>query len=269
MNESPRSLRTVRNYNEVTAFRPFDRYPMPISGVTWLPLSFDAGTQQGTYFLRLAPNSHPYPHDHANGEEFLLLHGQLIDESGNRFQEGDFVVCEPNAQRRSVSPDGAVLAVFIRGATRKVEAPPPIGLTSPLSRNFRHAEHYIPFARYGSPIPNVTWYPLTMDDSTGVGSYFSLYQKGASSIAHEHIGFEEFLVLEGKFIDNDGSVFGRGDFITYEPGSRHFSYAPDYALLAVFMGATNRQLREEELDELRASTGSANTSCDVAPSKAT
>jgi len=251
MSETCMSLRSVRNYNDVAAFRPFDRYDQPAPGASWLPLSFDAATGQGTYFLRLEPGGAPFAHDHDNLEEFLVLEGELIDESANRYGEGDFVVFEPNARHESVSPDGAVLAVFMRGATRRIVAPELLSLTRPLIRNIHDSEHYVPFSRYGQPAPNVTWYPLTMDDSTGVGSYFSSYNRTATSVPHEHPGFEEFLIVEGEFVDYDGTVFRKGDFITYAPGSRHFSYAPDYALLAVFMGALNRQLDAEESQPLK------------------
>lgn len=259
MSENDMSLRCVRNYNDVAAFRPFDRYDRVTPDVSWLPLNFDAALNQGTYFLRVPPNGQPFPHDHKGHEEFLVLQGELVDESGTRYREGDFVVFEPNARHESTSPAGAVLVVFIRGSTRGLVTPELLSLARPLIRNVHDAKHYVPFSVYGIRSPNVTWLPLTMDCNTGLGSYFATYNQTARSFPHEHPSIEQFLIVEGTFVDYDGTVFNKGDFVTYAPGSRHFSYSPDYAILAVFMSAENRRLSEEEsrpLEErFRESTG--------------
>ena len=41
------------------------------------------------------------------------------------------------------------------------------------------------------------------------------------TIAHDHAGMEEFLVLEGDLVDSDGTTFGPGDFVSYEAGTHH------------------------------------------------
>ena len=38
---------------------------------------------------------------------------------------------------------------------------------------------------------------------------------GAKSLPHEHINYEEFLMLDGELIDPDNKVFKKGDFITF------------------------------------------------------
>ncbi|MEO5634150.1 cupin domain-containing protein [Gaiella sp.] len=54
------------------------------------------------------------------------------------------------------------------------------------------------------------------------------------TIAHDHDGMEEFLVLEGDLGDSDGTVFGPGGFISYEAGTHHNSSTVGRCLIAVF-----------------------------------
>ena len=49
-------------------------------------------------------------------------------------------------------------------------------------------------------------------------------EPGAVTIAHDHAGMEEFLVLEGDLVDSDGTTFGPGDFVSYDAGTHHNSW---------------------------------------------
>ena len=60
---------------------------------------------------------------------------------------------------------------------------------------------------------------------------------------HTHTGYEEFLVIEGELIDVDNTVFKKGDFITFEPGSKHSSYTEKGALLMVFQRGINKPIK--------------------------
>jgi mannose-6-phosphate isomerase-like protein (cupin superfamily) len=104
-----------------------------------------------------------------------------------------------------------------------------------------------PFDRYGAPIPGMTWAPLSYDAATGRGSFLLRMAPGARSKPHEHTEDEEFLVLEGSLVDNDGRAFRPGDFVSNPKGTRHWSVAPEGCLLAVFMRAHNRPLDEAEI----------------------
>ena len=42
-----------------------------------------------------------------------------------------------------------------------------------------------------------------------------------STIPHVHTCREEFLILEGEAVEDDGTVLRRGDWIVYEAGARH------------------------------------------------
>jgi anti-sigma factor ChrR (cupin superfamily) len=59
-------------------------------------------------------------------------------------------------------------------------------------------------------------------------------QPGAVTLAHVHGGTEDFLMLEGELVDDDGRVFKPGDFVSYAPGTEHKSRTDTGCLIAVF-----------------------------------
>jgi quercetin dioxygenase-like cupin family protein len=58
---------------------------------------------------------------------------------------------------------------------------------------------------------------------SGQGTYLMKMPPGGETIAHDHDGYEDFLILEGELIDDDGTVIRAGDVVTYAPGSHHNS----------------------------------------------
>ena len=66
------------------------------------------------------------------------------------------------------------------------------------------------------PEDNIWWYNLSYDSETGEGSYLYKMGCGASSNPHEHMGPEEFFILEGDLIDSDGFEYKKGDFAISE-----------------------------------------------------
>lgn len=86
----------------------------------------------------------------------------------------------------------------------------------------------------GPAQPEMSWLPISFRRDSGVGSYIMRMQPGAVTIAHDHPGYEEFVILEGELIDSDGAVFKAGDFVSFEPGTRHSSRTETGCLLAVF-----------------------------------
>jgi anti-sigma factor ChrR (cupin superfamily) len=58
---------------------------------------------------------------------------------------------------------------------------------------------------------------------------------GQTTIAHEHVGDEEFLVLDGDLIDHDGFRYGPGDLVWLRSGTKHSSYSEGGCLLAVYL----------------------------------
>ncbi len=93
---------------------------------------------------------------------------------------------------------------------------------------------------------DVWWHNISFDEETGRGSYLMLFAPGGSSWPHEHLGMEEFFVLEGELVDNDGHVYAAGDFVSLDAGSRHFSTAPSGCKLIVTHHGLTRTLKDNE-----------------------
>ena len=78
-----------------------------------------------------------------------------------------------------------------------------------------------PYDLDGPVQPDISWTPLSYDAARERGSYLMRLLPGAATIPHEHRVREEFLILEGEAIEDDGTVLKPGDWIVYEPGSSH------------------------------------------------
>ena len=76
---------------------------------------------------------------------------------------------------------------------------------------------------------------LQLDEDRPLGTGFHVYRMppGMTTRAHRHNGDEQFLVLEGELIENDGTVFRKGDLVWLRDGTEHCSYTPNGCLLAV------------------------------------
>ncbi len=92
---------------------------------------------------------------------------------------------------------------------------------------------FLPYDLEGPLQPEIGWLPVSYDRAAGNGCYLMRMQPGAVTIAHDHAGMEDFVVLEGELIDDDGTVFRTGDFVSYSPGTRHNSRTDTGCLLAV------------------------------------
>jgi anti-sigma factor ChrR (cupin superfamily) len=110
------------------------------------------------------------------------------------------------------------------------------------------AGKFRPYDRYGDPIPGMSWIALSGELLNGEFECFLLrMEAGAQSRPHEHMGLEEFLVMEGELIDCDGTVYSSGDFVRLLPGSKHSSHTPNGCVLLVMLRGDNRPLSEDEL----------------------
>ena len=106
-----------------------------------------------------------------------------------------------------------------------------------------HDVEFVPFDNYGTIVPGMSWHKISYSkENGGQGTYVLKMEPGAKSLSHEHTGFEEFLMLGGELIDQDGKVFKKGDFISFEPGSKHSSHTINGCLVLVFMRGINQPL---------------------------
>jgi len=111
------------------------------------------------------------------------------------------------------------------------------------------SDQYKPYDRYGEPIAGMSWVPLSGELHNGTFECFLLrMDAGARSRPHEHTGGEEFLMLDGELIDCDGQSFLSGDYVRFEPGSKHSSHSPEGCTMLVILRGNNRPLRADELE---------------------
>ena len=106
-----------------------------------------------------------------------------------------------------------------------------------------HNIKFFPFDNYGTVIPGMSWHKISYSkENGGQGTYVLKMEPGAKSLSHKHTGFEEFLMLDGELTDPDGKIFKKGDFITFESGSKHSSHTVNGCLVLVFMRGINQPL---------------------------
>ena len=173
---------------------------------------------RATSIVRYAPGSAFAAHEHALGEEFLVLAGTFADEHGE-YPVGTYVRNPPGSRHRPSSVSGCELFVKLRqfqpedGSrvvidTGRAEWRP--GLVPGLS--------VLPLHEFGSEhVALVRWAP---------GTRFQ---------AHTHWGGEEILVLEGIFSDELGE-YPAGSWIRSPHQSRHQPYSEPGCLIYVKVG---------------------------------
>ena len=101
----------------------------------------------------------------------------------------------------------------------------------------------IPYKRYGEKTNDLSWLPISKDNDCKYEVYLIKFDLGSSSNFHRHNGNEEFYVIDGELIDDDGKIFKTGDYVKFEKGSEHSSYSKiGCKLLVILHGGTNEIL---------------------------
>ena len=73
---------------------------------------------------------------------------------------------------------------------------------------------------------------------TGYGFHVYRMAPGTWTVGHEHVGDEEFLLIEGDLKDHDGYEYRPGDLVCLKSGTRHNSYSETGCVLAVYLRDT-------------------------------
>jgi len=86
---------------------------------------------------------------------------------------------------------------------------------------------------------------LQLDTDTPLGEGFHVYRMpaGMTTRRHIHNGHEQFLILEGELVEDDGRVLKPGDLVFYRDGTEHHSYTPNGCLLAVHIAGAETPTR--------------------------
>lgn len=69
----------------------------------------------------------------------------------------------------------------------------------------------------------------------GFGFHIYRMAPGATTLAHEHLGDEEFLLISGDLTDHDGYEYRPGDLVWLRSGTRHNSTSKAGCVLAVYL----------------------------------
>ena len=85
--------------------------------------------------------------------------------------------------------------------------------------------YFSPYHRYGTVSIGLKWIPLSKDEKLEHEVFIVQFEPESSSSLHKHKGHEEFFVIYGELIDDDGKVFKKGDYIRFEKGTKHSSYS--------------------------------------------
>ena len=114
-----------------------------------------------------------------------------------------------------------------------------IELMKPITDNERRVANvksadFVPFDETGIGESGTSILQLNPDMPRGVGFYIYKMEPGSQSTPHRHGGAEEFLMIEGELIDNDGTVYKAGDVVWLKAGTEHTSHTKTGCLIAVF-----------------------------------
>ena len=75
---------------------------------------------------------------------------------------------------------------------------------------------------------------LNPNTEQDIGFYIYRMAPGSQSTPHRHGGAEEFLIVEGVLIDNDGTVYKAGDVVWLDGGTEHTSHTETGCIVAVY-----------------------------------
>ena len=114
--------------------------------------------------------------------------------------------------------------------------------------NFRDAE-FTTYSLQGKPQADISWHNISWSDVENSGFFLAKFEPGGVSIPHRHLGFEEFIILEGEITDHDGFVYRQGDCVSLGPGSGHYSSSATGAIVGVFIRGGFETVDEAELGE--------------------
>jgi mannose-6-phosphate isomerase-like protein (cupin superfamily) len=91
----------------------------------------------------------------------------------------------------------------------------------------REERQWGPYDLEGPVMPGWGLVPINYEKGpegkSGQGLYLMRMAPGGETTPHDHDGYEDFIILDGELIDDDGTVICAGDVVTYAPGSHHNS----------------------------------------------
>lgn len=158
---------------------------------------------RATSIVRYAAGSAFSVHEHALGEEFLVLAGVFEDEFG-RYPAGAYVRNPPGSHHAPGSSEGCTIFVKLRQFA-------PDDLRHCVIDTAR--SHWLPGLVAGLEV-------MPLHEHGGEQVALVRWAPGTRFAAHRHVGGEEILVLSGVFSDEHGD-YPAGTWLRSPDGSEH------------------------------------------------
>jgi anti-sigma factor ChrR (cupin superfamily) len=211
--------------------------------LAWHPVRETSRPNDGYYLLHIPPGGSAPVYDAGIREEFIVLDGSLIDGDGLELAEGDFVSYQSGTSHDAGSPNGCTLLAYIaRVSDERRDIPALVDSRKVANWKTVPFEPYPGLPDTGNPL---VWYSIRGNSSTAAGFYIVRFPPGATSAAHEHIGYEEFIVLDGSLTDCDGTTYFTNDCVSLPPGSTHASHSESGCVTAAMNNGPFRVLVDE------------------------
>jgi len=191
----------------------------PMPGVERRMLERDGEeVARATSIVRYRAGSRFARHEHALGEEFLVLEGTFADELG-AYPAGTYVRNPPGSGHAPWSEDGCVLFVKLRQFHPKDRTRVVIDTrTAEWFPGLAKGIAVLPLHGFASErVSLVRWAPQTR------------------FMVHAHPGGEEVFVLDGAIEDEEGR-YAAGSWLRNPPGSQHQPFTLEGCLLYVKIG---------------------------------
>lgn len=195
------------DFSQRVVIRPedYEWVDSPAAGVERMMLDrIGDEVARATSLVRYAPNSSFPPHEHGGGEEYLVLAGEFGDEHGS-YPVGTYVrnpIGTSHAPR--VGPDGAIIFAKLRQFEQQDQAQTTIHIAD---------LHWMAGPEAGLQI-------APLHEFEGEVVLLARLAANTRFAAHDHPGGEEVLVLEGRYIDEQGE-YPAGTWVRNPDRSRH------------------------------------------------
>jgi len=119
MNPTAKNKRKVANIHDAE-FQPWVMENGELHDSSVLQLDTSKPNGVGFHVYKMEPGSATTPHQHTNNEEFLILSGELIENDGTVFREGDLVWLKKGTEHSSHTKTGCVMAVYIETVEKEI-----------------------------------------------------------------------------------------------------------------------------------------------------
>ena len=117
----------------------------------------------------------------------------------------------------------------------------PVGKDDRKVANIHDAE-YQPWVNENGELHDSSVLQLDSSKPRGVGFHVYKMEPGSTTTPHQHTNNEEFLILSGELIENDGTVYREGDLVWMKKGTQHYSHTKTGCVMAVYIETAEEEV---------------------------